>query len=330
MNEILSIGKALLRTFVFMVGIGAICIALLAGIYFPYDFDEPTEAVYTEITDDAQDFYEEVYSPTDDSQTDGSDDHEYVRFGQEANQKYGGIQIVEDFVKDHDLANARVLEVGAGSGQLQDLVDDYTGLDIAASARRYFHKPFVVGSATALPFEDNSFDAVWSVWVLEHVPNPEQALREIRRVVKPGGLILHAPAYYCPSWAAEGYSVRPYSDFGFDGKLIKASLVVRSNAGYRAAAAYSARIARRALFPVDEPTQFRYSLIEGNFEDYWMADSDAINQLDPDELMLWHTSRGDQCLDCPDPSGAEILLGQLALTIRVNKVGDDGLNVARQ
>lgn len=319
MSEILSLLKALMRTMVAMVGIGFAVIATLAGIYFPYDFDEPTTAVYSEIADDAQDFYEEVYSPSATPAEDGSDDHKYVRFGQEANQRYGGIQVIENFVKQYELADDRVLEVGAGSGQLQDLVDDYTGLDIAASARRYFHKPFVVGSATALPFEDNEFDAIWSVWVLEHVPNPEQALREMRRVVKPGGLILHAPAYYCPPWAADGYDERPYSDFDMGGRVVKASLIVRANMGYRAAAAYSTRFARRLFFPANQPTQFRYSRLEANFEDYWVADGDAVNSLDPDELMLWHTSRGDECLSCTDGKPDEILLGQLAITVRVNK-----------
>jgi len=43
-------------------------------------------------------------------------------------------------------------------------------------------------SAEELPFDDNSFDMVYSSHVLEHIPNPERALREIYRVLKPGGI----------------------------------------------------------------------------------------------------------------------------------------------
>ncbi len=43
-------------------------------------------------------------------------------------------------------------------------------------------------SAEELPFEDNSFDLVYSSHVLEHIPDQEKALREISRVLKPGGL----------------------------------------------------------------------------------------------------------------------------------------------
>ncbi len=61
----------------------------------------------------------------------------------------------------------RVLEVGAGTGYLQDVVPNYVGLDISPSAKRYFHKPFVEASATEMPFPDNTFDGLWSIWVLE-------------------------------------------------------------------------------------------------------------------------------------------------------------------
>ena len=61
----------------------------------------------------------------------------------------------------------------------QDIVEDYTGLDISATARAKYHKRFVQADVRAMPFADGEFDAVWTIWVLEHVPNPEQALREI-------------------------------------------------------------------------------------------------------------------------------------------------------
>ena len=48
----------------------------------------------------------------------------------------------------------------------------------------------VINSDNSLPFEDNTFDAVLSDWVLEHVSAPDQFLREVHRVLKKGGVFL--------------------------------------------------------------------------------------------------------------------------------------------
>jgi SAM-dependent methyltransferase len=200
---------------------------------------------------------------------------------------------VAQFVSDNHLEHAHALEVGSGSGQLQDVVADYTGLDIAPTAARFYHKPFVAGTATAMPFKDNEFDALWSIWVLEHISNPETALKEIRRVVKPGGLIYLQPAWDCVSWAADGYDARPYSDFGLYGKLVKASTVIRRNQRFKV-------LYRRPIHLIrsfaGSPTRLHYRRLTPNYREYWQADSDAVVSLDQTELAHWFASRGDELL----------------------------------
>lgn len=49
------------------------------------------------------------------------------------------------------------------------------------------YQPDIVGDIHKLPFEDNSVDAILCLAVLEHVEDPALALREMRRVLKPGG-----------------------------------------------------------------------------------------------------------------------------------------------
>ena len=301
-----------------------VCVLVLGMVYFPHDTDDPSLETSLDL-DAADEFYEEVYSPVEPSAEGSgegeSNDHEYVQIGRMAGETGGATETATWFVEEYGLRDAKVLEVGAGSGQLQDLVDDYTGLDIAASASRFFHKPFVHGSATDLPFKDSEFDGVWTIWVLEHVLNPELALAEMRRVTRSGGVILLAPGWNCPSWWAEGYQVRPYGELDAKGKIIKASLTLRAHPVYQYAHLLSARLLRRALWEIrgGGPTTFLYRRLDPNFERYWVPDSDAVASLDPHEAMLWYTSRGDECLNCPKELGDRMMMGLQSLVIRVNK-----------
>jgi SAM-dependent methyltransferase len=201
-------------------------------------------------------------------------------------------------VREYDLWDKRVLDVGSGQGALQDLVSDFTGLDISSTAARFYHKPFVAGSATELPFPDDSFDAVWTIDVLEHVPQPEKALSEIRRVLRPDGyLFLHA-AWDCRPWAAEGYAVRPFRDLKLKEKLIKATIPLRDSIFFRALYVLPIRLLRLSSALLSgRPTAFRYNELRPNYKYLWTSDSDAVNSMDAFEAILWFTSRGDRCLN---------------------------------
>ncbi|XVH30315.1 methyltransferase domain-containing protein [Haloferacaceae archaeon DSL9] len=99
-------------------------------------------------------------------------------------------------------AGDRVLDVGSGTGfateGLLRYTDDVHGLDQSIhqmeKAWKKFGKNdrvrFYRGDAERLPFKDDSFDALWSSGSIEYWPDPVAALREFRRVVKPGGTIL--------------------------------------------------------------------------------------------------------------------------------------------
>jgi SAM-dependent methyltransferase len=224
---------------------------------------------------------------------------------------------VQSFVDRYDLKRRPVLEIGSGRGYLQDLADNYTGLDISPTVGRFYHKKFVLGSATAMPFGDSTFDGAWSIWVFEHIPNPEQALSELRRVMRDRGVILLFPAWSSNSWAADGYAVRPYSDFNLGGKLIKASVPVRSSLPFRLATRVPARIIRDTASWFG-PTRLHYRRLTPNYKEYWQPDSDAVNSLDRHEVMLWFRSRGDKCLNCEGFAGS-ILMKSDPLIIQIHK-----------
>ena len=95
--------------------------------------------------------------------------------------------------------DSRYLDVSCGDMQMLAAATGITpracGLDVSAAALaagRKRHGPLAVvqGVARRLPFADDSFDRVSCIGSLEHYPDASVALREIRRVLAPGGRVL--------------------------------------------------------------------------------------------------------------------------------------------
>jgi ubiquinone/menaquinone biosynthesis C-methylase UbiE len=93
-------------------------------------------------------------------------------------------------------AGQPILDAGCGTGlNLRHLPAGSVGLDInprnvALIESRLPRHRVVLGDIEAMPFEDGSFGAVLCTEVLEHIPDPAKALGEIRRVLKPGGVLI--------------------------------------------------------------------------------------------------------------------------------------------
>lgn len=311
-QEILSLAREFRSALKPIVCVSLALEVILIATLFPYHTEAPERITFKPQASD-QKFYDQTYS-------ENERELKYVELARAEAKTYGVEDAVSKFVQDNHLENAHVLEVGAGSGLLQDRVQDYTGLDISATARRYFHKPFVQGDARAMPFRDGEFDAAWSIWVLEHVPNPEMALAEMRRVIKPNGLLLLYPAFMVSPLAAEGYHVRPFRDFGAKGKLIKLSIPIRESRLFWMAYAFPIRAIRRAAFALTgQPMSFHYWPVMPNYDRYWESDSDAVNSLDRYETYLWFKSRGDICLNC----GSEMETFQTYGSILIFRVKPD-------
>jgi SAM-dependent methyltransferase len=102
--------------------------------------------------------------------------------------------------------HGRVLDVGCGSGSMARLIAQsfpgasVMGVDVRSQYLDFARErarqqsiqniAFQSAEASALPFEDASFDVVWAKYLLQWLRHPKNALAEMKRVTKPGGLVV--------------------------------------------------------------------------------------------------------------------------------------------
>lgn len=148
------------------------------------------------------------------------------------------------------LPGALVLDAGAGDQPYRDLFAHavYEAADFEQSNRAYQPSTYVC-DLTAIPVADGRFDAVVFNQVMEHLPDPLAALRELRRVMKPGARIICT----CPLFYGEHeqpYDFYRYTQFAHRHLFTAAGFRVDSVdwlEGYHGTVAYQFRMMSRAL-----------------------------------------------------------------------------------
>jgi ubiquinone/menaquinone biosynthesis C-methylase UbiE len=132
--------------------------------------------------------------------------------GRESNEAYSfweydlGRDLVRRYLEPaEDIAGKRILDIGCGLGGktvaygeagareaygIDISLDHVTaGVTFTRKKERTFRWGYIVGDASSIPVQDGAIDTVIANDAMEHFPDPEGALREIQRVVKPGGAV---------------------------------------------------------------------------------------------------------------------------------------------
>ena len=129
---------------------------------------------------------------------DGFASHSYM----EADRNRGGnicrFSNILEFIED----NTDVLDVGCLNGNLYNFIKDkkrriksFSGIDLSEklielATERFPEQTWKVAECHTLPFEDNSFDVVTALEVIEHIEDPDIMIQEIMRVTRPNGSVI--------------------------------------------------------------------------------------------------------------------------------------------
>lgn len=116
--------------------------------------------------------------------------------------KYGKISCnyMSEYLKNIDYN--KLLDIGCGTGYLINMLKKYKataefyGLDLSeeminiSKSKNIKDAEFILGSANKLPFNDNTFDIVTCIQSFHHYPYPDEAMKEVYRVLKKGGIYI--------------------------------------------------------------------------------------------------------------------------------------------
>lgn len=128
--------------------------------------------------------------------------------------------MVAEAFSDGRARDVDLLDFGCGAGDAMDFLaaelpgSRYHGVDIEGSpevsARTRTDSAFRSYDGTTLPYDDRSFDLVYSRQVFEHVRRPDTVTREILRVLRPGGLFVGSMSNLEPYHSFSIFNYTPY------------------------------------------------------------------------------------------------------------------------
>jgi ubiquinone/menaquinone biosynthesis C-methylase UbiE len=130
-------------------------------------------------------------------------------------------RLLKAYVVAQDFVSGNLLEVGCGEGRgidwLMPKVASYSAIDkiepvIESLKKKYPQGKFISGNIPPLSaFETNSFDSIVSFQVIEHIKDDSLFLKEIYRVLKPGGLALLTTPNRPMSLSRNPWHIREYT-----------------------------------------------------------------------------------------------------------------------
>jgi SAM-dependent methyltransferase len=137
--------------------------------------------------------------------------------------------LLDGFAEFFPFLEGEVLDVGCGRKPYREFIkaSRYVGVDIDNPSTRALAAVDIYYDGRTLPFANASFDAVLCSQVLEHVFAPDEFLREIHRVLRPGGVLLLATPF---TWDEheQPHDFARYSSFGLRALIERSGFIVEA------------------------------------------------------------------------------------------------------
>ena len=234
-------------------------------------------------------------------------------------------QRTEELISTYSNKDSQILEIGASTGGTGLQTKAWTGLEYSsvaitlAKTRFGEHCNIIQGDAQNMPFDDGSFDFVYSWATLEHVENPDLAFKEIDRVTRRSGVISLKPAWNCRDWRVKKIDKIPFYDLKIDQALIKILLPFIENIFIRSLIKIPTRIIKLIKSFGTRELDLRFkrlhpslSLIEKYGHD---ADDDAFSSFDIVDAIVFFKSREYDIISHPSLFSIIFARGDI-LTVR--------------
>jgi 2-polyprenyl-3-methyl-5-hydroxy-6-metoxy-1,4-benzoquinol methylase len=139
---------------------------------------------------------------------------------------------LNQYLAQHFPNKAKILDVGCGLGDVLNDIErqfnhelhgmDYAQSNVKVAQKRLEGKASIIqGNIYDLPYESDSFDLALCLEVLEHIEDDQRAIREIARVLKPGGVLIAAVpyTYYWPQYQTLLGHFRHYTRESFTARM---------------------------------------------------------------------------------------------------------------
>jgi ubiquinone/menaquinone biosynthesis C-methylase UbiE len=207
------------------------------------------------------------------------------------------LKIIEEKLDDSSI----VIEIGGSTHQHRSAnaykrFKNYYPLDISHSSMKSYSEKYdkysIAADATNLPFKDNSIDCIFTHTFLEHPIDPDAVLKEIARVIKPGGIVIHNDAWFCRWWQRYGVvGLKKFSNMTFEEKVIDIGAKISEIKVIRIPPIIIKRLFSNFFRRSKKPINLKYIKLKPNYTLHLGCDEDAASSIDPVDVIQFYESR---------------------------------------